>query len=421
MKKIIVIGPALSQTGYGEQCRFALRSLLSKPDLFDVYIKPTNWGKSSWLMPNDPDRIWIDEVIYKTSTYLRSGGNFDISLQVTIPNEWERLTPINIGYTAGIETTRIAAAWIEKSKLMDKIITISNHSRDVFLETTYDAIVESTQEKIKIKCDTPIDVVHYPVRNYKPSEIDFKLTTDFNFLTISQWGPRKNLDNTIGWWVEEFKDQEVGLIVKTNLMKNSTIDRIHTQKRLDNLLSHFPNRKCKVYLLHGYMTPQELTALYQHKAVKAFISLTHGEGFGLPLFEAAYNGVPIIAPNWSGHVDFLYAEKKVRRNKKTVKKNVACFSEVKYKLDKVQPEVVWENVIDGESSWCYPQKDSYQKCLKSMVKDHRRHVKTAETLKKHIVSTFPEQEKYDDFCKAVYKPSPEELEWQRKLSEIEIL
>ena len=27
MKKIIVVGPALSQTGYGEQCRFALRSL----------------------------------------------------------------------------------------------------------------------------------------------------------------------------------------------------------------------------------------------------------------------------------------------------------------------------------------------------------------------------------------------------------
>ena len=37
-KKIFVRGPVLSQSGYGEQSRFALRALRSREDLFEIYI-----------------------------------------------------------------------------------------------------------------------------------------------------------------------------------------------------------------------------------------------------------------------------------------------------------------------------------------------------------------------------------------------
>ena len=29
-------------------------------------------------------------------------------------------------------------------------------------------------------------------------------------------GPRKNMENAVKWWVEEFIDQKVGLVIKTN-------------------------------------------------------------------------------------------------------------------------------------------------------------------------------------------------------------
>ena len=45
--------------------------------------------------------------------------------------------------------------------------------------------------------------------------------------------------------------------------------------------------------------------LYNHPKVKAHITLTHGEGFGRPLLEATLSQKPVIAPNWSGHLDFL--------------------------------------------------------------------------------------------------------------------
>ena len=69
----------------------------------------------------------------KTIQYLNTGQQqndpFDISLQITIPNEWERMAPVNIGVTAGIESTKIAPAWVEKSLQMDKIIVTSNHAK----------------------------------------------------------------------------------------------------------------------------------------------------------------------------------------------------------------------------------------------------------------------------------------------------
>ena len=38
-KKILIRGPVLSQSGYGEQSRFALRALKSREDLFDIFIE----------------------------------------------------------------------------------------------------------------------------------------------------------------------------------------------------------------------------------------------------------------------------------------------------------------------------------------------------------------------------------------------
>jgi glycosyltransferase involved in cell wall biosynthesis len=409
IKKILVVGPALSQTGYGEQCRFALRSLLSRDDLFDVYLKPITWGKSSWLLPNDQDRKWIDPLIHKGALHEQSGGSFDMSLQVTIPNEWEKLAPVNVGYTAGIETTRVSPQWIEKSRLMDRIITISNHSKNVFVETAYEASNPNTGEQFVFKCTTPIEVVHYPVRNFNNAKIELNLQHEFNFLTVSQWGPRKNLENTIRWWVEEFKDEEVGLIVKTNLMKTSIIDRVHTENRLSSLLSNYVDRKCKVYLLHGNMTPEELTSLYQHPKVKCFVSLTHGEGFGLPLFEAAYNSLPIIAPNWSGHIDFLSAPKKVKKNKKSVIKEKPHFLKVEHDLRQVQKEVVWEGVIQSDALWCYPKQSSYKLQLRNIYNNYNRFASMAKNLKSHIEKTFVPEDKYEHFAAYTYGQSVKKL------------
>jgi len=42
MKRVLVRGPALSTSGYGEQCRFALRALLAHEERFEVFLQNIN-------------------------------------------------------------------------------------------------------------------------------------------------------------------------------------------------------------------------------------------------------------------------------------------------------------------------------------------------------------------------------------------
>ena len=182
-KKILLKGPLLTRSGYGEQARFALRSLRSREDLFDIFIQPLQWGKTSWTSESSDERKWIDQTIEKTIGYIQQGGQFDMSLQVTIPNEFQKMAPVNIGYTAGIETTKIAHQWIQKSNDMDKIIVVSNHSKDVFQNTEYEAVNKHTGEKFIFKSTQPVESVGYPVKTFEdlPS-LELNLTTKFNFL-----------------------------------------------------------------------------------------------------------------------------------------------------------------------------------------------------------------------------------------------
>ena len=159
--RIIVRGHVLSMSGYGEQSRFALRSLRKHEYKFDIFIVPIPWGNTNWINDNDEERQWMDNHIRRTAHYLQAepSPQFDMSLQITIPNEWEDIAKVNVGYTAGIETTRVAPQWLEKANMMDRIIVVSNHAKQVFESSAYDAQNRQTGEKATIKLETPIDVV----------------------------------------------------------------------------------------------------------------------------------------------------------------------------------------------------------------------------------------------------------------------
>jgi glycosyltransferase involved in cell wall biosynthesis len=411
MKKVLVRGPVLTRSGYGEHSRLILRALRHREDLFDIYAIPVNWGKTGWIYEDTEERRWLDMIIGKTAIYNQQKPQYDVSMQVTIPNEWEKIAPINIGVTAGIETTRVSPVWIEKGNLVDRIITISDFSKNTYSSTVYTITNNKTGQVVNdgFRCTTPIEVVHYPVRQTEIQDIDLDLTTDFNFLVAAQWSPRKNLENTIGWFVEEFIDQEVGLILKVNVVNNSLIDRRETEKRIKNLIDRYPQRKCKIYLLHGDFTAAEMNSLYCHDKIKALISLAHGEGFGLPTFEAAYNGLPVLAPDWSGHLDFLYMKVK---NKKGKLKNKPFFARVEYDLAPVQKEVVWKDVLIKDSMWCYPKQGSYKMKLRELYKDYGRFKSQASKLKKHICDNFTPEAKYKEIVDIVKSSIPEGVEEQ---------
>lgn len=388
MKKVLLRSPILTQSGYGHHGRTVFRALMSREDIFDIYLQPINWGHTSWLCEDTSERKLIDQLIKKTVAYMQGGGQFDISLQVTIPNEWERVAAHNIGITAGIEATQITPAWIEKSNIMDKIITISDFAKSGFVDTSYQAKNNQTGEVFQYKVNRPVSYINYPVREFEPEKIKLNLSTKFNFLNVAQMGPRKNLMGVISTFIDTFRDNpDVGLIVKTNTAKNSKLDRINTLNNLRNAISSLGEKQCKVYLLHGKLSDAEMAGLYKNPKVKAIVSATHGEGFGLPLFEASYYGLPVIATDWSGHLDFLCMPQKQKNGKEKIKH---MFGKVSYKLAPIQKEAVWKDVLMEEAQWAYPDLNSLKQNMVELHKDHGRFKKRAKQLQTWVRENFEE-------------------------------
>ena len=311
----------------------------------------------------------------------------DMSLQITIPNEFEKICPINIGYTAGIETDRVAPQWLQKGNDMDKILVVSNHAKNTYVGTTAQAKNQQTGEVFPYKLETPVEVVweNTPMAAEKEDILGFTPKSDFNFLCVSQMGPRKNLENTIKWFVEEFIDQDVGLILKTNTRGNNRMDLEHTERALKAILASYPDRKCNVSLLHGDLSEGQMRTLYEHDKVKAMVNISHGEGFGLPLFEAARLALPIISIGWSGQTDFLEDK----------------FLKVKHELKQVQAQAVWDGVIQKDSQWAYADQGSYKMALRMMFKKHGEFLKQAEELQDYVDTNFRDEVLFKVFVDSI--------------------
>ena len=322
----------------------------------------------------------------------------DVSLQITIPNEFQKFAPVNIGYTAGIETSKVSPIWLQKGNEMDKVLVVSNHAMNTYKNTLAQATNSETGEVVPYRLNTPIHVVGESTPREDPEPIhSLKLDYEFNFLMVSQMSVRKNFDNSLRWWVEEFHDQEVGLVVKTNLATNCIIDFEYVEKKVETALAKYTDRKCKVYLLHGDLTAGQMTWLYNHEKLKSLINISHGEGFGLPMFEAAREGMPIVSVEWSGQTDFLSHDDK------------NYFQSVDYTLGPIQPEAVWDGVLEKESMWAYADQGSYKMKLRKMYKDWESNKETSLELQKIISDKFSDDKLYQQFCSHFYSKEEEEL------------
>ena len=425
MKKVLLEAPILTQSGYGEHSRLVFRSLINSPDL-EIYVNPLNWGNTGWINDYGKERERIEECIRKFSEYINicklNNQNlfFDKQIFVGILNEFEKRAEESICVTAGIETDIVSSSWLlAANNGISKLIVPSEHSKSSFENTSYEVSHPDREEKNILKCLCPIEVVPYPVKQIESKNIDFKTDTDFNFLSIALLGPRKNLENMIIWFCEEFKNENVGLILKTGVSKGSVSDRQSTVEHLTNVIKNTAkDKKCKVYLLHGDLTDEEIHSLYNRKDIHCYVTATHGEGYGLPIFEAAYSGMPIIATNWSGHIDFLSGTYKEGKKIKTKK----LFSKVDYELHQIHPSAAWEGVLQEDAKWAYPKEKSLKSQMRKNFQNHNMYKKWARALKDQLLNSHSPEIIESMMLKAIHpEMTKKDIEWQDNLSKVEMV
>jgi glycosyltransferase involved in cell wall biosynthesis len=368
--KVLIIGPVCNISGYSEHARTIADAFISLGNQIDLYIQDTQWASAT---RSHKYAAKYEEYIHKTTTLFQQRANpngeiniaglFDTTYQVRPPNEFQQMSENDIGVTAALETTFAPSEWVSPCNLMNHILVVSQHAQNNLKNTKSDS-----GERIK----TPISIIPFGYKAEEKLDIytPMGLTTKFNFLTVLQMAPRKNFDNMLKWFIEEFKDDEdVGLVIKTYAHNNSTVDFHHTRDRLNGLLDTIcKERKCRVYLVHGSLSSQEMESLYNPDVIKCYISTTHGEGFGIPLFQAACNNIPVIATNWSGHLDFLRIPVLSKSKKKKIKSH---FMKVGYDIEKVKPHHLMPGLITEKCEWAYPREESFKKHLKSIRKGSR--------------------------------------------------
>ncbi len=299
MKRVVVRAPLLSISGYGEHSRQIFQWAKSI-ETWSVQTQVLNWGNTSWHINPDNENGLVDQIM-KSSTNQSSG--FDISIQVQLPNEWDpMLGKFNIGVTAAVETDRCNPEWVDAVNKMSVVIVPTEHVKKT-LQTSGNVT-------------TPIHVIgewYMPEIDQVKDHFQLPLSTTFNFLIVSQMtssnslDDRKNIHDTLRWLFDVFKDdKDVGIILKTNMGRGTKIDRKITFDNIEKFVAQ--NRKGKyprVHMIHGNLTSEEIAGLYRNPTIKGLISLTRGEGFGLPILEASASSVPVVVTNWSGHLDFL--------------------------------------------------------------------------------------------------------------------
>ena len=387
-----MIAPFNTRSGYGDHARSIFYSIMNRDDI-DISCIDVRWGSTprNHLNPKvSRHKKLLDSFVDGNSVKNQP----DVLIDIRIPNEFANGAKYNIGITAGVETNVVSPQFLSGTNKMDLNIVPSNFTAESFKRCTYDQmkdLPDGSKQKIgDIKLDKPIEVlfegvdtdVYYPMDKYQiksefTDELNELIKEDFAYLHVGQWGKgnygedRKNIPLMIKCFLQAFTNtpNPPALVLKTNGANFSILDKHEIIKNIDKIKNQFlqvdsiPN----IYLIHGDLTIQEMSLLYNNPKIKAFLTCTHGEGYGRPMAEATCCDLPVIASNWSGHLDFLSDKESLL---------ISGF------LKEIPKSLIWKPILVEPSKWFNVNEGDVVRKLRMFYKKHKLIAKKVKRLGK---------------------------------------
>ena len=328
-KSVLMIAPFNTRSGYGDHARSIFYSIMDREDI-DIKCIDVKWGNTprNHLNHEVPRHKKLLDTFIDGSNIQ---GQPDVLIDIRIPNEFATGAKVNIGITAGVETDVVSPEFLQGMNRMNLNIVPSRFTAETFNRCTFDKMEDlpnGQKQKVgEIKNEKPIQVlfegvdtsVYYPKQKHElkkdlSDELNNLIKEDFAYLHVGQWGKggfgedRKNIGILIKSFLKAFSNIEnpPALVLKTNGANFSILDKHDIKYRIEKVKDMFKGVKLpNIYLIHGDFTIEEMSTLYNHPKVGAFITCTHGEGYGRPMAEATCCDLPVIASKWGGHMDFL--------------------------------------------------------------------------------------------------------------------
>lgn len=370
MKSVIIRGPLLSQSGYGNHARQVFRWILNKHPQDEIRVQVLPWGNTSWYVDPSAENGLIGEIMNRTGEISKK---FDVSFQIQLPNEWDpNIANFNVGISAVVEADKCNPAWIDACNRMNTVVVPSSYCENTLRNTG--------------EVRSPIVVIPESFTSeilQENASIDLQLETSFNFLLIgtmtgnNPFNDRKNIFFALKWLCEEFaNDPDVGIVVKTNIGRGTRMDWRQIEGVISRAVAEVRKGPYpKVHIVHGVMSNSEVASLYRHPKIKALVSPTRGEGFGLPLLEAAASGLPVATTGHSGHMDFM---------------GLGKFIKFEYDLTQIHETRHDGNIWMQGSKWAEVREQDFKRKLRKFKTSHITPKEwAAELSKKLVVSHSP--------------------------------
>jgi glycosyltransferase involved in cell wall biosynthesis len=255
-----------------------------------------------------------DAALQDVEALARAAGPkaYDTVIFQTVPEHWPRLIESgkrNIGYTVW-ETDVLPPHWLPLLNAPDKVLVPSTMNKSLFTSEgvtkpvrviphirrhSWNAVSPADTSALRRQLDVPND--------------------HFVFYSIGVWDPRKAMDELVCRFAREFSAHDkVSLVVKTSTaVHRLALDRGPTggiHERVGTLLKRVADETGRPPP-HVAMIPADgvggrvIDTL--HATGDCFVSLAHGEGWGMGAFDAATLGKPVLITGFGGHTEYLGA------------------------------------------------------------------------------------------------------------------
>ncbi len=282
----VVRGPFNRHTGYGHFCRRLIQALrrTGVPLQAIGIIGPESWPEEDLDAPV-PARAVVN---------------------CLIPLATERVPGLASVTFSMFEGTRIPMAWRRQSDLSDLIIVPTESSRLAWAAQGF------PEDRLRV-CPLGVDVADATADGGSaavPTLVDpnGRLVSSYRhrFLNISDFIPRKNILGLLRVWLRSTRPSDDAVLMLKLGKGGETTMRAELGALLRLAEAGSGKRLAEaapINLIDQPLSDAGMTGL--HRAATHYWSMSHGEGWDLPMSKAGAMGLTLIAPRHSAYVDYL--------------------------------------------------------------------------------------------------------------------
>lgn len=322
IKNICLAAPFTSYSGYGQYARSIAAMLICAYGSNQI-IKIHFFNLTNELLSIDEffdisNSKYSNMLEYMITNQQLQNQFFDLFMTVSIPMAFLQKGLVNIGITALAQVDKIHPQLIEHCNRMDEVFVMSEFNTQTLKRSMY-----RLQDTRQIKINIPVNILPYAYsETQKQNMLQSDITEYINnipqkylFLSVGEWLPgsvgndRKDIGALISTFLRAFaNNKQIGLLLKVDQGRSSILSQYVIRQRINEIARGIGIDVSinNVYFISGNLSQNKMKQIYMHNKVKTYVSFTHGQSFGIPIFQfISLTGKPVLIPYHSGMTDYV--------------------------------------------------------------------------------------------------------------------